>query len=181
MNREPVVEASDAPGRAVLLAGRVIEVCRQRALTLATAESCTGGLVGHLLTQIPGASSVFMGGVISYSDASKVGLLGVGRHALEHHGAVSAQVCVAMAEGARSALGSDLALAITGIAGPDGGTPAKPVGLVYVAVADAEGHEARRHIWNSDRSGNKEASAAAALELVLARLGSHPGPEPGIS
>ena len=139
--------------------------------TLATAESCTGGLVGHLLTEVAGSSEYFLGGVVAYSDEVKRRSLDVPDAAIEHHGAVSAQVAVAMAEGARARLGADVAAAVTGIAGPAGGTEAKPVGLTYVAVADAGGHDVRRYTWAGGRSENKLESARAALELVLERLG----------
>jgi len=138
--------------------------------TFATAESCTGGLVSHVLTEVSGSSAYYVGGVVSYSDRLKRSLLGVREATLARHGAVSAQTAVAMAEGARSQLGADVAVAVTGIAGPKGGTPDKPVGLTYVAVADARGHDVRRFNWTADRTGNKLLSAAAALELVLERL-----------
>jgi nicotinamide-nucleotide amidase len=105
--------------------------------------------------------------VISYSNELKVRLLGVPEPTLGRHGAVSAQVAVAMADGARTRAGSDYAVAVTGVAGPGGGTGAKPVGLTYVAVAGPAGHEVRRHQWEGDRAANKEQSAAAALELLL--------------
>lgn len=143
---------------------------RERHLTLATAESCTGGLIGHLLTESPGSSDYYQGGLISYSDTLKRNELGVDASTLEHHGAVSAQTCIAMAEGARRRYGSDLAIAVTGIAGPTGDTPGKPLGLTYVAVADAAGHEVQRHQWFGDRHRNKVASAAAALTLLVERL-----------
>jgi PncC family amidohydrolase len=152
------------------LAARLAEACRGAGCTVATAESCTGGLVGHTCTEIPGSSDWFRGGVIAYANEVKQGLLGVPRETLEAHGAVSAQTAVAMAEGARRLLGVDLAVAVTGIAGPGGGTAAKPVGLTYVAVADAAGHDVRRFVWPHDRSGDKRASAGAALELLLERL-----------
>lgn len=152
------------------LAERVGASCRAGNRTLATAESCTGGLVAHLITEIPGSSEYFMGGLVTYDDAVKTALADVPPSVLEAHGAVSAQVAVAMAEGARHRLGVDVAIAVTGIAGPDGGTDTKPVGLTYVAIADAAGDDVRRHVWSSDRSGNKRASAAAALSLVLERL-----------
>ncbi len=146
-----------------------------RRLTLAVAESCTGGLLGHLLTEVPGSSGYFLGGAISYSDAAKRSLLDVSGTALERHGAVSAQVAVAMAEGARNRFGADVGAAVTGVAGPSGGTASKPVGLTYVAVADRHGHDVRRYLWSGDRSGNKRASAAAALELLLERLAERNG------
>jgi PncC family amidohydrolase len=156
------------------LSERLLSECRERGLKLAVAESCTGGLVGHLLTDVAGSSDVFVGGVISYSDGVKTAILDVPAEALERHGAVSAQVAVAMAEGARRRLGADLALAVSGIAGPSGGSAAKPVGLTYVAVSDSAGHDARRHQWQGDRSANKLASAQAALELALERLAEVP-------
>ena len=152
------------------LARRVGTVCRERGITIGTAESCTGGLVAYLVTEVPGSSDYFAGGFVTYSNDLKTGLVDVPADVLEAHGAVSAQVARAMADGARRRLAVDLAVAVTGVAGPDGGTAAKPVGLTYVAVADADGDDVRRHVWDSDRTGNKRLSAAAALDLVLARL-----------
>lgn len=152
------------------LAQVVGEALRAARLTLATAESCTGGLIGHLLTEIPGSSDYYLGGLVSYSDALKERELGVPSSVLEQHGAVSAQTAVAMAQGARLRYGTDVAIAVTGIAGPGGGSAAKPVGLTYVAVADAAGHEVQRHHWAGDRHANKVASADAALNLLAARL-----------
>jgi PncC family amidohydrolase len=152
------------------LAQVVGESLRAGGLTLATAESCTGGLIGHLLTEIPGSSDYYLGGLVSYSDALKRDELGVPAMAIEQHGAVSAQVAVLMAEGARHRYGTDVAIAVTGIAGPGGGSDAKPVGLTYVAVADAAGHDVQRHHWAGDRHANKVASADAALNLLAARL-----------
>ncbi len=152
------------------LARRVGVVCRDRGIRIGTVESCTGGLVAHLITEVPGSSDYFTGGFVTYSNDLKTGLVDVPGDVLEAHGAVSAQVARAMADGARRRLAVDLAVAVTGVAGPDGGTAAKPVGLTYVAVADADGDDVRRHVWDSDRTGNKRLSAAAALDLVLARL-----------
>lgn len=141
-----------------------------RGLTIAAAESCTGGLVGHRITAIPGSSAYFRGGIVSYADDVKVRLLGVPVPMLERHGAVSAQVARAMAEGARDVIGTDLAVAVTGVAGPSGGTEAKPVGLTYVAVAGPGGSEVRRYQWTEDRAANKERSAEAALRMLLETL-----------
>jgi PncC family amidohydrolase len=127
-------------------------------------------LIGHLLTEVAGSSAYYVGGLVSYSNALKEAELGVPRETLERHGAVSAQTAVAMADGARRRYGASVAVAVTGIAGPDGGTPQKPVGLTYVAVADAAGHDVRRHVWDGDRHANKLRSVAVALELVLERL-----------
>jgi PncC family amidohydrolase len=151
--------AADVGGRA-----------RTARVRLAVAESCTGGLVGHLLTETAGASDYFRGGLVAYADEAKQALLGVATETLADHGAVSAQVAVAMASGARERFGADVAAAVTGIAGPGGGTDAKPVGLTYVAVADDLGTDVRRYTWSGDRHQNKLASARATLELLLDRL-----------
>jgi PncC family amidohydrolase len=157
--------------RLVAQADRLYRVCVERSLTVSTAESCTGGLVAHAITEIAGSSAYFLGAFVTYADDVKRDQLGVPAELLAAHGAVSAQVARAMAEGARARLGSDLAVAITGIAGPGGGSAEKPVGLTYVAVADGDGADVRRHLWTGDRSANKRDSAAAALDLLLERLG----------
>jgi PncC family amidohydrolase len=141
--------------------------CLERGVSVATAESCTGGLVAKLITDLAGSSGYFRGGVVSYADEAKTRLLGVAEDQLAAHGAVSAQVARSMASGALSSTGADLAVAVTGVAGPGGGSPAKPVGLSYVAVATAEGVEVRRFVWTGDRAANREASARAAVELLL--------------
>ena len=143
---------------------------RAKRRTLATAESCTGGLVGHLLTEVPGISRYYLGGVVSYSNEAKERMLGVPHRLLAEHGAVSPQVAATMAEGARKRFESDLAIAITGIAGPDGGTPTKPVGLVYVALAHAGGVETAQYNWAAPRSSVKIRSAKTALNLVRLHL-----------
>ncbi len=152
------------------LAARVGAACRTAGWSVATAESCTGGLVAHLLTEIPGSSDYVRGGIVAYANEIKRDALGVPADVIEAHGAVSAQVAMAMADGVRRRFGVDLAVAVTGVAGPGGGTDAKPVGLTYVAVADAAGTDVRRHHWELDRTANKRASAAAALAFLLARL-----------
>ena len=154
----------------VALAARLQAVCLEARLTLATAESCTGGLVAHLLTEVPGSSGYLRGGVVAYADEVKVSQLGVPPEVLAAHGAVSAQVAIAMAEGVRERLGTDLGGAVTGVAGPDGGTEAKPVGLVYGAVAGrGAAPEVRRFQWSGDRSENKRASAEAVITMLLER------------
>ena len=169
------------PGRAptaealVALAGEVQAACVSRGLTLATAESCTGGLVSHVLTEVPGSSAYFLGGVVSYSDQAKNALLGVPEATLRRYGAVSAQAARAMAIGARAMLRTDLAVAVTGIAGPAGGTPDKPVGLTFIALAAPRGGRLERHVWSGGRAANKRASAQAALRLALAWLKAAPG------
>jgi nicotinamide-nucleotide amidase len=156
------------------LAERLQGVCLGRGMTVAVAESCTGGLVADAITDIAGSSGYFAGGVVSYSNAAKEQLLGVPGAILAAHGAVSAQVARAMAEGVRDRLGTSMGASVTGIAGPDGGTAAKPVGLTYVAVADAQGVDVRRHLWSGDRAANKVSSAAAVLELLLERVEAPP-------
>jgi nicotinamide-nucleotide amidase len=152
------------------IARRIGEACRGRGVRLGAAESCTGGLVGHVITEIPGSSDYFAGALVTYSNEIKTALAAVPPEVLQAHGAVSAQVAKAMADGTRARLDVDVAVAVTGVAGPDGGSASKPVGLTYIAVADGTGDDVRRFVWDSDRSGNKRLSASAALELVLERL-----------
>jgi nicotinamide-nucleotide amidase len=144
----------------------VLGLCRARGLTLATAESITGGLVGARLTSVPGSSGVFVGGVVAYSNELKRSQLGVPAETLEAHGAVSPETAAAMAAGARERLGADVAVSVTGIAGPGGGTPDKPVGLVYL---HAEAPDASRGIefdFPGDRETVRIRSAVSALHLV---------------
>jgi nicotinamide-nucleotide amidase len=143
-----------------------LDLCRARGLTLAAAESCTGGLVAARLTAVPGASAVFQGGVVSYSDDVKESALGVPHDVLERHGAVSAEVAKAMAEGVRARLGADVGVSVTGVAGPDGGTEEKPVGLVFVHAVGPDGEEARRSELPGDRGMIRGRATAAALHLV---------------
>ncbi|MBM4431399.1 MAG: CinA family protein [Chloroflexi bacterium] len=151
---------------AVLLAQAVGERLQEQHLSLAVAESCTGGLLAAGITDIPGSSAYFAGGVIAYSNAVKERVLLVPSYVLERHGAVSAETAMAMARSVRGLLGVDLALAITGVAGPAGGTPEKPVGLVYIALAWARGEECRRFLWTGNRHENRLWSVQAALELL---------------
>jgi PncC family amidohydrolase len=155
------------------LVERLQSLCLERNLTVATAESCTGGLIAKLITDVAGSSGYFLGGIVSYSDEAKIGLLGIREEELAAHGAVSAQVARAMAIGARHRVGADLAVSVTGIAGPGGGGAAKPVGLAYVAVADANGADVRRFLWSGDRVAVREAAARAALELLIQRAFAH--------
>lgn len=138
-------------------------------MTLATAESITGGLIGHALTETPGSSRVFLGGVIAYNNRLKE-RIGVPAKTLADHGAVSDETAIAMASGVRAWTGADLGVAATGIAGPGGATETKPVGLMYVAVADEAGSVCARHVWRGKRSANKVSNAEAALRLVLTCL-----------
>ncbi len=134
--------------------------------TLATAESCSGGLIGHRITNVSGSSACYRGGVIVYSNALKEALLGVSAESLATHGAVSEVVARKMAEGARLRLGADIAVAVTGIAGPQGGTPDKPVGLVFLALTDDAGTNVLRRVFPGARLEVKEQTAQAALQLI---------------
>jgi PncC family amidohydrolase len=143
-------------------------------MTCATAESCTGGLVGHLLTEISGSSAYFMGGAIVYSNEIKAHVLGVDPHTLDTDGAVSYATAQQMAVGALRLYGVDVAVSITGIAGPGGGSEDKPVGLVYVHVAGRDSYNrGERFVWPADRSGNKLLSAQAALQMMADYLTAH--------
>ena len=144
----------------------VLALLRARGLSLATAESETGGLVASRLTSIPGASDVFVGSVVAYANEVKEAALGVAAELLAAHGAVSAEVAEAMARGARERLGADVAVAVTGIAGPGGGTEGKPVGLVHVHAVGPEGGIARELTFPGDRESIRARSAVMALHLV---------------
>jgi PncC family amidohydrolase len=143
-------------------------------LTLGVAESCTGGLIGHRLTNIPGSSTYFLGGVVAYAYDVKERLLGVNHSTLYDCGAVSEETAREMARGVRRALGTDVGLSVTGVAGPGGGLPGKPVGLTWIALSARNVERAREFTWDGDRASNKAQSAEAALELLreyLAALG----------
>jgi nicotinamide-nucleotide amidase len=146
------------------------ELLRQHGLRLAVAESCTGGLIGHRLTNIAGSSTYYMGSVTAYAYEAKVRLLGVSWETLEKYGAVSRQTVLAMARGVRRALAADIGLAVSGIAGPGGGTLEKPVGLTWIGLSSPQTASARHHIWSGDRIHIKEASAEAALQLLVEHL-----------
>jgi len=143
-----------------------LDLCRARGLTLATAESCTGGMVAARLTSVPGSSDVFVGGVVAYANTVKASELGVAQEVLEQHGAVSAETAAAMAHGVRARLGVDVGVAVTGVAGPDGGTEEKPVGLVFVHAVGPDGEEARRTELPGDRDMIRGRATAASLHLV---------------
>lgn len=136
-------------------------------LTLGVAESCTGGLIGHRLTNVAGSSNYFIAGIVAYAYEAKEGLLGVPHDLLAREGAVSEPVVLAMARGIRQTLEVDIGLAVTGIAGPGGGTPTKPVGLTYVALVAPGEERVQRHVWSGDRLSNKHQSADAVLRLLL--------------
>lgn len=149
-----------AVGKALVAAGA----------TCAVAESCTGGLIASRITDVPGASEYFLAGIVAYDNRVKTGVLKVPEEILEAHGAVSRECAVAMAEGARQLSGADFAVATTGIAGPGGGTPEKPVGLVYVAVADADGTDCIQQLWPSTREQFKQRVSQMALNLLRKRI-----------
>jgi competence/damage-inducible protein CinA-like protein len=148
----------------------VLGLCRERGLTLATAESATGGLIGARLTEVPGASDVFVGGVIAYANDVKERRLRVPRGVLQEHGAVSVETAAAMAAGARAELGADVAVADTGIAGPGGGTPDKPVGLVYLAIDGPDGRRTAEFRLPGDREAVRTRTTALALHMLRRAL-----------
>jgi nicotinamide-nucleotide amidase len=146
------------------LAAAVGRVFIERGLTLATAESCTGGMIGQAITDVPGSSAFYLGGVVAYANSAKSGLLGVDPSLIEAHGAVSREVAEAMASGARNALGADVAVAVTGIAGPGGGSPEKPVGTVWIGVASERGVTAHRFQLGNERPYVRARGTSTALD-----------------
>ena len=153
------------------LATRVQCLLIAKGWTLGTAESCTGGLVSHWVTSVSGSSRVFVGGVVAYANEVKRDVLGVAEETLRQHGAVSAPVALAMAQGIRRLLHTDVGISSTGIAGPTGGTAAKPVGTVFVAISSPLGDRVAQYRWEGDRAENLRLSAAAALRLIEEDLG----------
>ena len=146
------------------------DLLRSSSLTLGTAESCTGGLVGHRLTNIPGSSEYYLGGVIAYAYEAKVALLGVSWDTLHAYGAVSREVVLEMARGANKTLGTKIAVSVSGIAGPGGGMPGKPVGTTWLGLAAPDGEWAQVYCFSGDRLANKNNSAEAALNFILSYL-----------
>jgi nicotinamide-nucleotide amidase len=144
----------------------VSRLLKEHQLTLSLAESCTGGYLSHLLTSLPGSSAIFKGSIVAYANQTKTSILGINESLIVDHGAVSQQVAIAMAEGARIRLQSDYALGITGIAGPDGGTAEKPVGTVWIALAGPSGTEAQQFLFGDKRDRNIRRSALAALNML---------------
>ena len=155
------------PSALVALAERLQGICLGRGLTVALAESCTGGLVATTITDVAGSSGYFEGGVVAYSNDAKTALLDVPAATLDAHGAVSAQVAKAMATGAQARFGAALVASITGVAGPDGGTDEKPVGLTYIGLAHGASSEVRRFTFGGDRTAVREGAARAALEWLI--------------
>ncbi|MDY6864978.1 MAG: CinA family protein [Halobacteriota archaeon] len=143
---------------------------RERKLTIGVAESCSGGLISHRITSVPGCSDYYEGSVISYSNEVKKGILGVKETTLAGFGAVSSECAQEMAEGVRSVLGTDIGLSVTGIAGPGGATPDKPVGLVYIGLASEDGTNCSKFTFDADREGNKKRSADEALKMLYEYL-----------
>jgi PncC family amidohydrolase len=146
------------------------ELLRARGWRLAVAESCTGGLVGHRITNIPGSSTYYMGSITAYAYEAKVRLLGVQWATLENYGAVSKQVAIEMARGVRRALAADIGMSVSGIAGPGGGTADKPVGLTCFGLSTVNDELAWQIIWKGDRLANKEQSAEQTLKLLVEYL-----------
>lgn len=149
------------------LESRIGDIMNQKRLTLAAAESCTGGLVSSRITDVPGSSAYFLGGVVAYSYEAKASLLGVSWDTLNKYGAVSRETVIEMARGARKLFNADIAVSISGIAGPGGGTDAKPVGTVWVGLSASGGEEARHFVWEGDRILNKQLSSEAAMQFIL--------------
>jgi nicotinamide-nucleotide amidase len=146
---------------------RIGQMLKDNNLTFAAAESCTGGLVLHRMTNIAGSSSYVMGGVVAYDNRIKQYILGVDEETLRAYGAVSEQTALQMADGVRRLMGVHVAVSVTGIAGPGGGTEGKPIGLTYIGLSAHDGTEqVIRRVWESDREGNKALSADAALHLL---------------
>ena len=143
---------------------------RLRGWSLSTAESCTGGLIADRVTDVPGSSDYFIGGFVSYAYDAKVASLSVSWDTLHKYGAVSRETVLEMARGARIALGADVAISVSGIAGPGGGLPEKPVGTTWIGLVTPEGERAEVFYWKGDRRENKELSADAALKMVIAYL-----------
>ncbi len=143
------------------------EILHARKLTLSTAESCTGGLVSDRITNVSGSSEFFPGGVVAYSYEAKMNLLGVKLGTLNAHGAVSKETVLEMARGARKLLNADIGISVSGIAGPLGGSPEKPVGLTWFGLSTPTGEWARHFIWDGDRIYNKHLSSEAALQFIL--------------
>lgn len=148
----------------------IVSRLQERKLSLALAESCTGGLIASRITDIPGASSVFKGCVVCYANEIKERVLGIPQVILDTEGAVSASCATAMAEGVKRLMHADIGISVTGIAGPGGATPTKPVGLVYIAVATKNSTEARAFIFQGDRSAVRKQAADTALRLAFVAL-----------
>lgn len=157
---------SALPARGLEAAAAALAALDERGWRVATAESCTGGLVSALLTAVPGSSRHVLGGIVAYTSDVKSALLGVAPGLMTSHGAVSEAVAMAMARGGRSRLGADVAVAVTGIAGPEGGSPDAPVGRVWIGIATADAARATRYDFAGDRDAVRHAAAVAALDAI---------------
>ncbi len=146
------------------------ELLKRKGLTLGAVESATGGLIAHMVTGVPGSSDYFKGSVVSYSNEVKTGVIGVKAATLKQYGAVSAQVAGEMAAGGKKLLNVDICIADTGIAGPGGATPGKPVGLFYLGLAHKDGVFSRKHEFLGDRAQNIKSAAQAVLEWLMEYL-----------
>jgi PncC family amidohydrolase len=151
----------------IMLEESLYAVMHARGLTLATAESCTGGLISDRITNISGSSEYFPGGVVAYSYEAKASLLSVSWETLNKHGAVSEETVLEMAQGTRKLFNADIGISVSGIAGPTGGLPGKPVGTTWFGLSTNTGEWARHFVWNGDRAQNKQHSSEAALQFVL--------------
>lgn len=160
------------------LAKEIQEKWIGRKATLAVAESCTGGMLGAMLTSVPGSSAYFLGGVIAYTDKVKTGVLGVSAEDLLKYGAVSVAVARQMAEGAARLTGASVAVGITGVAGPDGGTKEKPVGTVFIAVVRGESSRVEKYVFSGNRDEVRRQAAARAMELLLGKAPARIKPDP---
>lgn len=151
----------------IVLEEAIKEYLQARGLKIATAESCTGGLVSHRITNISGSSEYFPGGIVSYSNEAKVRFLGVSWDTLNSNGAVSKETVLEMARGARTVFNADIGISVSGIAGPTGAMPGKPVGTTWFGLSTSSGEWARHFIWDGDREQNKQYSSEAALQFVI--------------
>ena len=142
-------------------------ILRERQLKLVTAESCTGGLIGSRITDVSGSSEYFLGSIVAYAYEVKVSLLDVSWETLKSHGAVSRETVLEMANGARKRLNSDIAISVSGVAGPGGGTPEKPVGTVWIGLASVDGEWTKEFHFSGNRKQNKSSAADAALQMLL--------------
>jgi len=152
---------------AFILEKEIYDRLREGSIKLATAESCTGGLVSDRITNIPGSSEYFVGGIVAYAYEAKAAILGVSWETLNTKGAVSLETVLEMAHGARRILNADIAVSVSGIAGPGGGMPEKPVGFTWIGLVSAKGEWARSFVWEGERVQNKHASSEAALQFIL--------------
>jgi nicotinamide-nucleotide amidase len=156
------------------LAQDIVNLLCRKGLTLGVVESATGGLISHMVTNVPGSSKCYLGSVISYSNQAKIMIVSVSEDSINRYGAVSPQVAEEMARGGRRVLNTDICVADTGIAGPTGSTPEKPVGLFYIGLSHEDRTSSRRHIFTGNREENKHHAAEAALSWVKEYLESLP-------